>query len=302
MTALVALCERVAHASLSPAAHLVSGALQFLPPTRMLLAAALLFGKLPELSVALALERANAASGDDERHARARGGGSQVDFSEIDDGLHAAGSGVRLRDFQADVQFKAVVPHQRTGPLKLGKGEWQDQRRAATAHWQDDAPLLNAHGLGGPMDGVEALRAPGILHAHLRMLPAQLACCLNRAEEGAEDGLHRLAVQGKTPSGQLLQIGLVGPVGMAHSGPPVGLDTDVPDLGRFHLGLREAAEDARRQARQAVHARCFHTYIFFSSTRTTVKCRKGNSLGGVAFIPPPSRGRVFPLLLINFLE
>jgi len=181
MTALVALCERVAHASLSPAAHLVSGALQFLPPTRMLLAAALLFGKLPELSVALALERANAASGDDERHARARGGGSQVDFSEIDDGLHAAGSGVRLRDFQADVQFKAVVPHQRTGPLKLGKGEWQDQRRAATAHWQDDAPLLNAHGLGGPMDGVEALRAPGILHAHLRMLPAQLACCLNRA-------------------------------------------------------------------------------------------------------------------------
>src|SRR5206468_2806597 len=106
MTALVALCERVAHASLSPAAHLVSGALQFLPPTRMLLAAALLFGKLPELSVALALERANAASGDDERHARARGGGSQVDFSEIDDGLHAAGSGVRLRDCQADVQWK----------------------------------------------------------------------------------------------------------------------------------------------------------------------------------------------------
>ena len=38
-----------------------------------------------------------------------------------------------------------------------------------------------------------------------------------------------------------------------------------------------------------------------ASTRTAVKCRMGNSLGGVAFISPPSRERVFPLLLINML-
>jgi len=278
------LVPQVAHASLSPSADLVPGVLQFLPTTGMLLAAALLFGKLPELSVSLALERANAASGDDERRALARGHGSKVDFSEIDGCLNRPGSVFRLRDFHAHVQFKAVVPDKRTGPGVLGMGEWQDERRAALAHRQDHSPLLNAHCLRGPVDGVEALLAPGVLHPHLGMLPAQLAGRFDGAEEGAEDGLYRLAVQGKTPFGQLVQIVLVGPAGMALSGPPMGLDADVPDLGRFHLRRFEAAEDAGRQGSQAIRARCFHRYLFFSATRKTVKCCMGNSLGGVAFI------------------
>jgi hypothetical protein len=102
-------------------------------------------------------------------------------------------------------------------------------------------------------------------------------------------------MQGKTPLGQLVQIVLVGPAGMAHSGLAVGLGAGVPDLGRFHLCRFKAAEDARRETSQAIHARCFHRYEFFSATRYTVKCRMENRPGAGAFIPPPATGRVFPL-------
>jgi hypothetical protein len=103
----------------------------------------------------------------------------------------------------------------------------------AAAHRQDDAPLLNAHRLGGPVDGIETFLAPGVLHLHLRMLPAQCARGLNRTKKGAEDSLHRLAVPGKAPFSQLMQVVLVRPPGMAHSGLSVGINADVPDLGRF---------------------------------------------------------------------
>src|SRR5690349_9104249 len=92
MTCRVALCERIAHAPLGSPAHFVLRPLELFPTAGVPGAAALLFGKLPELSVALPLERANATSGDDERRARARGQGSKVDFSEVDGCLYPSGS------------------------------------------------------------------------------------------------------------------------------------------------------------------------------------------------------------------
>src|SRR6266702_3889669 len=59
------LVPQVAHASLGSSARRVLRPLEFLPPAGMLLAPALLFGKLAELPVALPLERTDAPPGDD---------------------------------------------------------------------------------------------------------------------------------------------------------------------------------------------------------------------------------------------
>jgi hypothetical protein len=70
-----------------------------------------------------------------------------------------------------------------------------DERRAlAGGHGgQVDLPEVNGC-LGGPLDRVERFGAPGVRACQLGMLPGQFACGLNGSEEGAEDGLHRLAV------------------------------------------------------------------------------------------------------------
>jgi hypothetical protein len=294
------LVAQVAHAPLGPAAHLVLRSLQFLPTARMLFAAALLFGKLAELSASLPFEGADAAPGHHQRLAHARRDGGQVDFPQVDRRLVGAGRLFGLRDFHAHVQFKAVVPDERTGPGVFWKIERQDEGRAPFAHRQDDAPLLNAHRLGGPVDGVEAFLPPGILHAHLGMFLAESARGFNGAEQGAKDSLHRLAMQGEASFGQVMQIVLVGEARAAHSGLPVGLDADVPHLGRFPLRRFEATEEGWRKMVEPIHSCCFHSYVFFFSARKTVTGRmRASTRSGVAFIPPASPGRVFPLHLIK---
>jgi len=56
------LMAQVAHSPLDATRHLVPGALQLFPVTRVLLAPRLLFGKVPVPHVALALEAAYTAS------------------------------------------------------------------------------------------------------------------------------------------------------------------------------------------------------------------------------------------------
>ena len=160
----------------------------------MFCAAALLFSELPELLAPLTLERADAAPGHDQRLARVDGHSGQVDFPEVNGRLGRSGSLFRLRDFHADVQLKATVPDQSARSGVLRQGDRQDERRSPFAHRQDHPPMLTTHRLGGPVNGIEALISPGVLHAHLGMFPAQFARRLDGAEEGAEDGLHRLAV------------------------------------------------------------------------------------------------------------
>jgi len=294
-----ALVPQVAHAPLGTSADLVLGALQLLPTAGMLLAAALLFGELAELLAPLPLEGADAAPGHDQRLARVGGHGGEVDFPQVHRRLHRAGSLFRRHNVHADVQLEAPVPDERTRPGILGERERQHQGWVTLAHRQDDAPLLNAYRLRGPLDWVEPFLAPGIFHVHLGVLPAQFAGGFNRAEEGAQDGLHRLAVQGEAPLGQLVQIILAGPAGMAHSRLLVDVHAPVPDLGCLHLRRFESAEEHGREASQAIHANCLHMFLFFFFARRPVIYRVGSSPSGIAFIPPPRREWVFPLHLIT---
>src|SRR5258706_4883557 len=179
------------------AADLVLGSLQLLPTAGVLLAPALLFGKLPQLPTSLPFERANTAPGHDHGYARVGSDGGEVDFSQVNGGLHHSRSMFCLGYLDADVQLKAPVPDQRTRPAVGRKGERQDERGTTPTHRQDDPPLLLADCLGRPVDRVEAFGAPGVLHAHLWMLSTQFAGGLDSGEEGAADRLHRLTMHGQ---------------------------------------------------------------------------------------------------------
>ncbi len=97
-------------------ADLVLGTLQFLPPTRILRAVGLLLGEFTEAHGALSLETANATPRDDHGLAGVRGNSSQVDFAQINGCLVRACSICGLRDLDAHVQFKAVIPDEATRP------------------------------------------------------------------------------------------------------------------------------------------------------------------------------------------
>jgi hypothetical protein len=175
------------------------------------LAAALLFGDLPELLAPLPLEGADAAPGDDQGFARVRSHSSQMDFPEVHCRLNGAGSRFPLGNFDTDMQLEAPVPDGRAGSGVFRQGDGQDERRVAPAHRQNDTSLLPVDGLGGPLDRVEFYDASGILHAHLGMLPVQHAGRQDVGEEGMDDLLHRLSAQGKPPFGSLLQLMLSRP-------------------------------------------------------------------------------------------
>ncbi len=284
------LVPEIAHAALGPTAHLVLRPLELLPTPGVLLAPALLLGKLAELSAALSLEATDAAPGDDERLACAGGDGGEVDLSKVDCGLHRAGCFTRLRYLNADVQLEAPVPHQRAGPGALGKRDGQDERWVAFAHRQHDAPFLVVDGLGGPLEGVERFGTPGILHAHLGMLLAQRTGRLHVGEEGVNDLLHRLGIEGEPAFGGLFQLTQSRPRCMCQTRFLMGLHAEVPDAGRFHLRFLEAAEAGGREIGQAIHANGLHTPLFFLSTRKPGRGRMGRRACAVAFTQSPLEG------------
>ncbi len=113
----------IAHAPLNPLARLVLRALQLLPAPGVFLAAALLLGELPELSVALPFEGADAAPGHNQCVARTRGDGCKMDFPEINTRLSGARGRFRLLNFHTDMQLEAPVPHECAGPGIVGKHE-----------------------------------------------------------------------------------------------------------------------------------------------------------------------------------
>ena len=117
------LMAQVAHAPLTPPAHPVLRALQLLPPTRVFLAATLLPGELTQLFRSLTLERADAAPSHDQGCSCVRGGSRQVDFSQVNGRLDRTRSRFYLWDFEADVQFKAVMPNEGTRASIGGKIE-----------------------------------------------------------------------------------------------------------------------------------------------------------------------------------
>lgn len=114
------LMPEIAHPPLGPSTDRVLGPLELLEASGVLLALAQLLGKLPELLVALPLDTADAAPGDDERLAHVGGDSGQVDFPQVHSRLHQAGSPFRLLHFYADVQLEAPVPDERAGSGVLG--------------------------------------------------------------------------------------------------------------------------------------------------------------------------------------
>lgn len=240
------LVTDIANAPLTALAKSVLGSLQLLPAARVFLASALLFGKASQLLTSLPLERTDAAPGHNQGCARIGSDGGQMDFSQVYRCLSLPWGLLRPWNFDADMQFKAPVPHEGTRTSVFRKVERQHQRPSPSAHRQDHPPLLFADSLCRPMDGIEAFRAPGILHLHPRMLFAQFAGGLDVGEEGAEDRLNRLAMQGKPSFGEVVMQVVVGrPGSMSEPGRFVSFHAQVPSLRRFHLRLPQALEERR---------------------------------------------------------
>src|SRR6266487_1872803 len=92
------------------------------------------------------------------------------------------------------------------------------------------------------------------------MLLTQFACGLDGAKKGAEYRLHRLAMQGKAPLGDLVQCVLPRPLVMSHASLLVGFHTQVPHLRCFHLSRLQASEHLRGGV-HAIHTYCFHGMV-----------------------------------------
>jgi hypothetical protein len=267
------LMAEITHAPLRPPAGRLLGALQFLPATQVLRAAGLLFGQLPHLPVVLALERADTASGYDQGVPSVRRHHRKMNLAHIDRCLPCPRRYFGLQDFHADVQFKAAVPDQGTGTGFLWQHEGRRAGLAPCAHWQDPPPLLFRDGLGGPVDGVEPFRSPRVLHAHRPMGQARLSGRVDGAEEGAEDRLNGLAMQGVPSPRGLLHLVLSGPPGMRLPRRLMQVTAGIPYRCRLHLGRLETGGECRGGV-QSIHTYCFHILLFFCSARKVGMGRK----------------------------
>ena len=290
---------QVADTPLGPPTNLVLGALEFLPTTGVFGAAALEPSDLPQLLAALPLEAANAASSHDEGLAGVRGHGGEVNFPQVHGRLHRAGCLLRLLNLDTDMQFKAPIPDERAGPALLREIKGQDERWAASAHRQDDAPLLLVDGLGGPLHRVEPFGAPGILHAYLRVLPAQGMSRLNVGKKGMDDLLHRLGAHGEPAFGGLLQLTLPRPRRISQTRLLVRFHAEVPHAGCFLLRLLETPEEQWRKMAQTIYPYCFHMLLFVFFARNAVMSRMDRCVSGVAFTPSPQGRLALPLLFVG---
>ena len=116
----------VTNTSFCSSALLVLRALQFLPTTGVLLATGLLFGKQSKLLVALMFEGTDTTSGDDQGSTHVRRDCCEVDFTKVDGSLVLAWSLFSAWYLDADMQFKTMIPDQRTRPALCRKRKPQD--------------------------------------------------------------------------------------------------------------------------------------------------------------------------------
>ncbi len=106
----------VTNTSFCSSALLVLRSLQFLPTTGVLFATGLLFGKPSKLLVALMFEGTDTSSSDDQGCTHACRDSREVDFAEVDSSLVLTWSLLSARCLDADMQFKTMIPDQRTRP------------------------------------------------------------------------------------------------------------------------------------------------------------------------------------------
>nr|WP_233097997.1 hypothetical protein [Dictyobacter vulcani] len=228
--------SHVANTPLRSTTLFVFGSLQLFPATRILFAAGLLLRDFPELLASEMFERTNAAPGDDHRRSGIGGDSCQMDLAEVYCGLSSAGSLFRLCYLYADMQLEAVIPHEATRTTGFGQINEQNEGRAMLAHRQHHPAMLFGDSLRRPFDWVEAFGAPWVFHLHMGMTLTKLVGRLDVGEEGGDDHLNRLAMQGETPFGGFLQRITTRPWCMGETGRFVCLHTRIPDLRGFHLG------------------------------------------------------------------
>jgi len=249
---------------LGAAALLALGTLELLPSTGILLATALLFCNLPQVPVALPLEGADTTSSGDHRLFGRGGNSGKMDFSEINCCPVLPWSIFYLCDLHTDMQLVAMIPDQCTRSALLRQIKRQYQRWMSLAHRQDYPSLFLPHGLSRPLDRVETFCTPGILHTHLGMRLAQLACGVDVAKEYTGDLLDNLRIQSKVPAAFVMQFIGSRPFAMSLSSLLVRLHTQVPDLGCFHLSrFRYEKLAPRQQMVQPIDNDCFQAWLPF---------------------------------------
>ncbi len=239
---------------------LVLGTLQLLPSVRVLLASGLLLGNLAELLGTLPFERPDTTARYDHGFPRIGGNGGQVDFPQVYRRMHITWRLLFLWLLNTHMQFESIIPDKATSPTMCRKLNGQDDGCAAFPHRQNNAPLLTAHRLSRPFDGVEALGTPRVLHLHFGMRLTELTCRIDVGEKSMHNHLDRLTMQCKLSFGGLLQFAATGPLGMLHPCLFVDLTTAVPHLGRFHLSSLQASKQFR-SGLQSIHAYCMHAMI-----------------------------------------
>ncbi len=121
------------------------------------------------------------------------------------------------------------------------------------------------------MDGIEPFRPPRVLHAHRGMGPAYLEGRIDRAEEGAEDRLNGLAMQGEPPPRGLLHLVLPRPLCMMLACVLVQFATHIPHLSGFHLGLFQPLKARGRQVVESINLDGLHSHLFFFITQKAVQ-------------------------------
>jgi hypothetical protein len=253
----------VTNTSFCSSALLVLRSLQFLPTAGILLATGLLFGKLSKLLGALMFEGTDTTSCDDQGCTHVRRDCREVDFAKVDGSLVLTWSLFSGRYLEADMQFKTMIPDQRTCTTLRRKRKPQDDGRTTATHRQDDPTLCFAHRLRRPMDWIIPLGPPGILHLHVRVCFAKFAGDINVGKKRMHDHLHRLAVQSEVALGDLLQVVASRPSCVFETGLFMHFHTAIPDLRCFHLSLFEATEEHRSKVIELIDANCFHMVLFF---------------------------------------
>jgi len=251
---------QVTDASGQTSALLVLGTLQFLPASRVLLAAGLFLGNLAQVLVALSLERSNTAPRDNQRLPGIRRHCRQVNFSEIDGGMYIAGCVLLLLDLDTHMQFKPAIPDEGNRPALLWKSNGQNQSCTPSPHGKHNPPVFFRDRLRRPRDRVVSFCFVGVAHLHMRMGLPQVFGGLDVGKKGVDNHLNRLTVQGKTGFGRCLQCVSSRPTATLQARRFVQFHTAIPHLGRFHLSITQASKLGRRQDLQSVDFDGVHVY------------------------------------------
>jgi hypothetical protein len=287
----------ISHTPGNSSTDLVLSTLQVLPAPRILLTAGLLLGNLAQLLIPLPLEATDTTTRDNHRLAGLSGDCCKMDLTQINGRTNRTRRLFCLWVLNTYVQFKTVLPDQGTGSGFCWHLYRQDERLAPFAHRQYHPPTLFTHGLGRPMDWIEAFRPPGVFHPHYRMGFTQLAGRVDRSKEGPEDRLNRLALQLKTSPGDPLHLVLPRPRCMLLACVLVQFATRIPHLSGFHLGRFQPLKKRGRKVVESIDLDGLHAHLFFFIAQKAA--HHGMSWQGVrygrgSFHPAPWNGAGHP--------